>query len=256
MKQVIVMAAVTLLMASAAAAGSIPASIHAALADPSRPGADIARDPFRKPAEVLAFAGVRPGDRIVDFMSGGGYFTRLLARAVGASGRIYAYLPDEEVKNCDPAETDGTIALAHDRAYPNISLLASPVNAFVAPEPLDMVWTAQNYHDLHDPFMAPVNLAVLNKRIYDSLKPGGVFLVIDHAAEAGSGLRDTNTLHRIDPAAIVREVKAAGFRLEARSDILRNPADSHALRVFDPGIRGRTDQVVLKFRKPGRSPFG
>jgi predicted methyltransferase len=241
MKQATIALATLFMGSAAAAAEPIPASIQAPLIEPSRPAVDVARDPFRKPAEAVAFAGVKPGDRIADFMSGGGYFSRILASAVGPSGRIYAYLPDEEVKNCDPAETDGSVALAHDRAYPNVYLLAGPVNAFAAPEKLDMVWTAQNYHDLHDSFMGPADLAVLDRRIYDSLKPGGVFLVIDHAAAPGSGVRDTETLHRIDPETIVREVEGAGFRLEARSDILRNPADTHVLRVFDPAIRGRTD---------------
>jgi predicted methyltransferase len=92
--------------------------------------------------------------------------------------------------------------------------------------------------------------------MFEALKPGGELMVIDHVAEAGSGVRDTETLHRIDPEVIVRTLEAAGFRLEARSDLLRNPQDSHRLRVFDPAVRGRTDQVILKFRKPpsGRAP--
>jgi predicted methyltransferase len=230
----------------------IPAHIAAALADPARPAADIARDRLRKPGEAMAFAGLKSGDRIADFMSGGGYFTRIFARAVGPGGRVYAFVPDEEMKNCDASETDGSLALGHDRSYANVDLLTGPVNAFAAPEKLDMVWTAQNYHDLHDDFMGPADLAAVNRHIYASLRPGGVFLVIDHVAEAGSGVRDTATLHRIDPQTIIREVEAAGFRLEAQSDVLRNPADTHLLRVFDPTVRGRTDQVVLKFRKPDR----
>ena len=113
-----------------------------------------------------------------------------------------------------------------------------------------MVWTAQNYHDLYDKFMGPADIARVNSRIYTALKPGGVFIVIDHVAQAGSGTRDTATLHRIDPDTIVKTVEAAGFRLESESTLLRNPADDHRARVFDPAIRGRTDQVVLKFRKP------
>jgi predicted methyltransferase len=246
-------AIVVLLAASGVGFGAqaaVPPAIVSAVNDPARPATDVARDGMRKPAEVLAFAGVKPGDRVADFMSGGGYFTRLLSRAVGASGRVYAFVPDEELKNCDARETDGSIALGHDGAHANVWLLTAPVNAFAAPESLDMVWTAQNYHDLHDAFMGPADIAQVNKRIYASLKPGGVFLVIDHAAAPGSELRDTATLHRIDPEAIIREVQAAGFRLEAQSDVLRNTADGHALRVFDPAIRGHTDQVVLKFRKP------
>ena len=113
-----------------------------------------------------------------------------------------------------------------------------------------MVWTSQNYHDLHDPFMGPADIDAFNGNVFNALKPGGIYLVIDHVAAPGSGLRDTNTLHRIDPAAIIREVGAAGFKLVAQSDVLRNSSDTHALRVFDPQIRGQTDQIVLKFKKP------
>lgn len=255
MKWTTVTAALLLLLAAnglgrADEARGLPAYIGAALADPARPASDVTRDALRKPAEVIAFAGLKPGDRIADFMSSGGYFTRIFSRAVGLSGRVYAFVPDEQLRNCSPEETEGSLAIARDKSYANVETLTAPVDDFSAPEPLDMIFTAQNYHDLHDPFMGPADMKVLNKHFFDALKPGGVFLVVDHVAEAGSGLRDTNTLHRIDPAAIVREVEAAGFRLEAESNLLRNPADSHRLRVFDPAIRGRTDQVMLKFRKP------
>lgn len=112
------------------------------------------------------------------------------------------------------------------------------------------MFTSQDYHDLHDKFMRPTDAAVFNKAVLKALKPGGAYVVIDHAAQPGSGLRDTDTLHRIDPASIIREVQAAGFVLEAQSDLLRNPADTHTSIVFDPQIRGHTDQVFLRFRKP------
>ena len=130
-------------------------------------------------------------------------------------------------------------------------MLIDAADRFAVPERLDLVWTAQNYHDLHDTFMKPTDIAALNAAIFRALKPGGVFIVIDHAAESGSGLRDTETLHRIDPQSIREEVTAAGFVFEGESAVLRNADDSHLLRVFDPAIRHRTDQVVLKFRKPG-----
>jgi predicted methyltransferase len=130
-------------------------------------------------------------------------------------------------------------------------VLSGPVDRFRAPEALDLVWTSQNFHDLYDSFMGPASVPQVTRAIFAALKPGGVLLIVDHAAQAGSGVRDTETLHRIDPKAIIRAVEGAGFRLETRSDLLRNPADNHQLRVFDPAIRGRTDQVILKFRKPG-----
>jgi predicted methyltransferase len=237
-------------MAETNALPTIPPYIQAAIADPARPPDQVQRDINRKPGEVIAFAGLKPGDRIADFISGSGYFTRIFSRAVGPSGQVYAFTPTEEIKNCSPAETAGTRALAGDPAYANVKLLTGPLNNFSVPEPLDMVWTAQNFHDLYDPFFGPANIALVTGAIFHALKPGGIFIVIDHVAEPGSGVRDTNTLHRIDPEIIKRAVEAAGFTLESESDVLRNPADQHILRVFDPAIRGRTDQVLLKFRKP------
>jgi len=224
--------------------------LAAALADPARPAEEVQLDALRKPAELIAFAGLKSGDRVVDFMSGNGYFTRLFSRAVGSTGRVYAFVPAQQLANCSASETAGTRALERDRRYGNIEVLIDAADRFAVPEQVDMVWTAQNYHDLHDSFMQPIDIAALNSAIYRSLKAGGVYVVIDHAAEAGSGLRDTETLHRIDPAAIRAEVTAAGFVFEGESAALRNPEDSHRLRVFDPAIRHRTDQVVLKFRKP------
>lgn len=228
-----------------------PAYIDAAVRNRDRPAQEVALDTWRKPAEVIAFAGIKPGDRVADFMSGNGYFTRLFSRIVGPRGHVYAFLPTQELARCSPDETVGTKELEHDRHYPNVRVLIDAADRFAAPEPLDVVWTAQNYHDLHDEFMAPTNIAALNARIFKALRPGGIFLVIDHVAAAGSGLRDTETLHRIDPEVIRSEVTQAGFVFESQSDVLRNPEDSHDRPVFDPAIRHRTDQVVYKFRKPG-----
>jgi predicted methyltransferase len=116
-----------------------------------------------------------------------------------------------------------------------------------------MVWTTQNYHDLHDKAFGPADIPAFNKAVFDALKPGGVFFVVDHVAPAGDGIKDTETLHRIDPVAAKSEIEAAGFVLEAQSDMLRNPDDNHTLRIFDPVIRGKTDKFVFKFRKPVRA---
>jgi predicted methyltransferase len=152
--------------------------------------------------------------------------------------------------NCPASEIAGTQAIAHDPGYANVTVLTDSVVNFRAPEKLDVVWTAQNYHDLHDSFMGPADVAMLNKAIFDALKPGGVFLVIDHVAESGSGLRDTETLHRIDPMRMQREIEAAGFILEAQSAVLRNDGDDHKRSIFDPVVRGKTDQVAFRFRRP------
>jgi predicted methyltransferase len=143
-------------------------------------------------------------------------------------------------------------AIAADPAYSNVTVLHAPVNRFSVPEPLDLVWTSMNYHDLHLEFFGPADLAAVNKAIFAALKPGGIYLVLDHAAAAGSGLRDAGTLHRIDPEVVKREVLAAGFVLDAESDALRNPADDHSRKVFDEAVRGKTDKFIFRFRKPAK----
>jgi predicted methyltransferase len=224
-----------------------PSYIAAAVDNPARPAADKARDEARKPAAMLEFAHVRPGQTVVDFMPGSGYFTRLFAKAVGPSGHVYAFVPTEvasHVKGGLPA--NGTT----DAAMPNVTYLVAPVMKFGTPVPVDMVWTSQNYHDLHDPFMGPANMAKFDDEVFQALEPGGLFVVEDHAAAPGSGVSATNTLHRIDPAVVRHEVMGAGFVFDGESKVLRNPADNHTLKVFDPAIRGHTDQFVYRFRKP------
>jgi predicted methyltransferase len=228
-----------------------PGAVTAAIADPARPAEQVASDTARRPAEVLAFAGVTAGERVADFMSGGAYFTRLFSRIVGDRGRVYAFLPEEQLKNCAPEETAGTRSIMGDAHYANVQVLSAPVARFSTPEPLDLIWTSLNFHDLYDSFMGPANVPQVVAALFQALKPGGVLVIVDHVAQPGSELRDTASLHRIDPEVIIRTVTAAGFVLEAESGLLRNAADNHELRVFDPAIRGHTDQVLLKFRKPG-----
>jgi predicted methyltransferase len=240
-----------LLAASAdASVDNTPASMAAAISDPRRPAEQVRLDADRRPDLVIAFAQVRPGDRVADFMPGNGYFTRILSDVVGPTGRVYAFNPAEQVKNCPPREIAGSRAIAADASYANVTLLTGPLAKFSTPEKLDLIWTAQNYHDLHDSFLGPANVAALNRAFFRALKPGGVFLVIDHVAESGSGLRDTETLHRIDPIRLRTEIEAAGFIFEAQSEVLRHPNDDHSRSVFDPLVRGRTDQVVFRFRRP------
>lgn len=223
----------------------------AALSDPRRPADQVSLDAVRKPAQLLDFAQLKRGDKIADFMPGNAYFTRIMSNVVGDSGHVYAFLPTEQLLHCSPQEVAGTRLLEHDPRYRNVSVLSDATEKFLMPEQLDVIWTAQNYHDLHDRFMGPADVAALNKRFFDALKPGGIYLVIDHAAEAGSGLRDTESLHRIDPQGMREEIEAAGFSFDAESRVLRNPSDDHKISVFDRSVRGRTDQVVYRFRKPG-----
>jgi len=240
-----------LISLSAHADTRVPGAVTAALADPRRPPLQVSLDAARKPAQLIAFARLKRGDKVADFMPGNAYFTRIMSVVVGDTGHVYAFLPTEQLSNCSPQEVAGTRLLEHDPGYANVSVLSDATANFRVPGKLDVIWTAQNYHDLHDTFMGPADVAALNKRFFDALRPGGIYLVIDHVAEAGSGLRDTESLHRIDPKRLRQEIEAAGFVFDAASDVLRNRSDDHKSPVFDPGVRGRTDQLVYRFRKPG-----
>jgi predicted methyltransferase len=221
-----------------------------AVSDPSRPDSDTTRDADRKPAQTLEFAGVKPGDKVADYGADAGYFTRLFADIVGSTGHVYAVEPtpffkfDHFVKAA--AELQG-YAVAH----PNVTVTtAAALEGLKFPEKLDVFWISRNYHDLHDEFMGPVDVAAFNKAVYSALKPGGVYVILDHSAAPGAPANVTETLHRIEPSTVRREVEAAGFKFESESLILANPADPRTARVFDATIRGRTDQFILKFRKP------
>ena len=234
----------------AQAANSIPAAASAAVADPARPEADRQRDADRKPAESVAFAGLRPGQSVADLLPGRGYFTRIFSAVVGPKGRVYAVAPPKRPNAAaDAPEPAAAVqAIAADPHYSNVTVSTQRLTELSLPEPVDLIWTSQNYHDFHN--IPDIQVATIDKAVFNALKPGGVFIVLDHAAQADSGFRDTATLHRIDPQAVKTEVVAAGFKFEGESDALRNPNDPHTVPVFDPSIRGKTDQFILKFRKP------
>lgn len=229
---------------------AVPDYVTAAIADPLR---DVhrERDARRRPGELIAFAGLAPGDRVLDLIPSSGYWSRIFSRIVGAEGHVYAVWP----KNyADVAQGDVRIMreLAASGDYGNVTVEVQPTPALSAPEPLDMVWTSQNYHDYPDEFMGNYDPNALNRAVFGMLRPGGTYLIIDHAAEPGSGMRDTERLHRIDQAIVRRQVEAAGFEFVGESRVLRNPDDDHSLEVFDPAIRRQTDQFVMRFRKPER----
>ncbi len=224
-------------------AQAVPAPIAKALADPAR--ADQAGDDERrKAAESIAFSGVKPGWTVIDYLPGKGYWTRIFTGVVGPRGHVFALWP---AASGERAAT--TIADLNGRHLANVTAQAAEIS--VLPQKADLFWTVENYHDFANPG-GEAALAKFNKAVFASLKPGGTYIVIDHADAAGKGLADTGTLHRIDPAAVKAGVVAAGFRFVGESKALANPADDHSLKVFDPAIRGHTDQFIYKFVKPAR----
>jgi predicted methyltransferase len=238
--------AALLLVAPTSFAQATPDEIAAALADTTRPEKDREADARRHPAELLAFTGVKAGDTVVDWVPGSGYFTRPFSTIVGDSGKVYAWAQTEFADSHDIGKAAN--ALAAERK--NVTAVIVPFAEAPPIQNADVVWTSQNYHDLYAEFMKGPDVAAFNKQIFDMLKPGGVYVIVDHAAKAGSGHEAGETLHRIDPALVKSEVEAAGFVFEGESNVLANPEDTHELMVFDEKIRGKTDQFVYKFRKP------
>ena len=220
--------------------------VAAAIADTTRPPDDVARDAARKPAVLLAFADVKPGMAVVDWVPGGGYFTRLFADVVGDEGKVYAWVPAELKDKYDLGKSAEAIAIQHR----NVLAVIEPMLATTSIRDADIVWTSQNYHDLHTKGFGDVDTLVFNKQVFDMLKPGGYYIVVDHRAADGAPVEVAESLHRIDPAIVKREVEAAGFVFDSESVALANPADDHTLNVFDEKVRGHTDQFIYKFRKP------
>ncbi|HVM98763.1 MAG TPA: methyltransferase [Caulobacteraceae bacterium] len=228
------------------AAETIPSNIADAVASANRPDADKARDAARKPGEVLAFAKVTAGEQVLELIPGGGYFTRILSGAVGPKGHVTEAVP--QIASADVRQTSNGVAA--DPHFANVSETAFTPDALAkTPGAYDLVWTSQNYHDLH---LTRLKLDVvgLDKLIFAALKPGGEFFIEDHAAKPGTGISTTDEMHRIDEDFVKQEVESVGFKLAGESDVLRNPADDHSLKVFDPAIRGHTDQFLLVFVKP------
>jgi predicted methyltransferase len=246
------LAASALAFAAPAFAADAPAFVTAAISNADRSADETARDANRKPADMAAFAGVKPGDKVLDLVPGkDAYFTHVFANIVGSGGHVYSFMPTEldaklaERKPPIVLPPDGTV----DPKWPNVTFVHHSLTALNLPEKLDVVWTSQNYHDFHDKFMGPVDMAAYNKAVFDALKHDGIYVVLDHAAP-GAGPDVTETLHRINPDVVKKEVEAAGFKFVGEDTSLANPADPHDKNVFDPSIRGKTDQFVYKFKKP------
>jgi len=238
--------ACSLLAVSVSAHATTP-TIEAALTNADRPETDQKRDADRKPADLIAFAGLKPGDTVADLVPGRGYFTRIFANVVGQGGTVYAVVPSE-FDRFVPHAFDGMKTLAAAPAFANVQPVKASIASFTVAKPLDIAWTSQNYHDIYG--MGTDTVLAFDRQVFAALKPGGIFMVIDHVAAPGTDATAPTTLHRIDPDTIRTEVTSVGFQFVGQSPLLRNPQDDHTRPVFDPAIRGKTDQVVLKFRKP------
>jgi len=246
----VLLAAAALAFSAPVMAADTPAYVTAAVSNPNRSAEETARDANRKPADMVTFAGIKPGDTVIDLVPGKDqYFTHVFANVVGPKGHVWSYMPTEfdaeMTKFKITLPPDGTV----DPKFPNATFVHKSLTALDVPGKVDVVWTSQNYHDFHDTFAGPIDMAKFNKAVFDKLKKGGVYIVLDHAAP-GAGPEVTETLHRINPDVVKKEVEAAGFKFAGESDVLANPSDPHNIPVFDKSIRGKTDQFVYKFVKP------
>jgi predicted methyltransferase len=205
-----------------------------------------------KQSELIRFAKVDTGSTIIDVYPGDGDWTRIFSDVVGSDGRVYSFVPAEvaHFKN-DPV---GLMrALAKEQGRENVTAVSAGLVAVSeAIPPVDVLWMHLFYHDLHTALIQDKGATAdaFNRAVYHLLKPGGRYVIIDHAAAAGSGTGDTQSLHRIDPSTVREEVEAAGFVLDAESVLLANKDDAHSIKVFDPTIKGDTDRFVYRFVKP------
>jgi predicted methyltransferase len=222
-----------------------------AVDNPQRSEQDRARDAGRKPAEVLKFLGIRPGMTVLDLYSGGGYYTELLSYVVGDSGKVVAHSNEAYLR----FSGDESRPRYADKRLPNVEILMAENNRLSLPAGhFDAIAMILAYHDIY--FASPndgwpkIDGPKLLAELYSAAKPGEIFGIVDHYAEAGSPRETGGTTHRIDPGIVIAEVQAAGFVLEDKSDVLRNMDDDYSRNVFEADLRGKTDRFVLRFRKP------
>lgn len=219
-------------------------AVYRALADPARVDQQT-DDARRKAAALVTFSGVKPGDVVVDYLPGAGYWTRIFTGLVGPKGHVYAVWPAAGAKYAEKS-----LPALQARGLPNVTAEVQPTDLPTSPKPVNVFWTVQNYHDIANNGGGEAALRAFDAAVFAILKRGGTYVVVDHADAPGTGLAGTETRHRIDPALVKTQVEAAGFKFVGQSTALQNPADDHSKAVFDPTIRGKTDQFVYKFRKP------
>ena len=241
--------ALTLACSKAAPAPDLKTIIQNAVNDPARPASYRAADALRKPSETLAFAGVKPGMAVGEFYPAGGYFTRMLSDVVGPDGHVYAI----ENAGWNDSVQDDRKMLAEDK-WKNVSLDVQPFGSAKFPKPLDLAWVTQNYHDMkiakYGPGGQPVDTVAFDRQVYAALKPGGTFFILDHQGPPNMTEPEITKMHRINRDLVIKEVTSAGFKLEAEGNFLHRAEDDHTKPIFDPSIRGHTDQYALKFVKP------
>ena len=219
-------------------------AVYRALADPAR--VDQQTDDARRKAAALAtFSGIKSGDVVVDYLPGTGYWTRIFTGLVGRKGHVYAIWPAAGAKYAEKS-----LPALRARGLPNVTAEVQATNLPTSPKPVNVFWTVQNYHDIANNGGGETALRAFDAAVFAILKRGGTYVVVDHADAPGTGLAGTETRHRIDPTVVKAQVEAAGFKFVGQSTALQNPADDHSKAVFDPTIRGNTDQFVYKFRKP------
>lgn len=230
-------------LAGAAMAAPTPDYVAKAVADPARPKTDSTRDALRAPAETLAFVGVKPGMKVAEFFPAGGYYTRMISDVVGPTGKVYGI----ENPKWDKGED---AKMAAEPGHSNVAIQMMPsFGGFALPEKVDVVWTTQNYHDLHVKEYGNLDIADFNKRVHDALKPGGIYFVLDHQANPGTDDAGIAKLHRIEKAQVIKEVTAAGFKLVGDGKALNRATDDHTKMSSDPAIKSHTDQFMLKFQR-------
>lgn len=240
------LAALTIGACSTAGQSLSAADIQAAIDAPERSAEHIARDANRLPAEMIAFSGVSVGDTVVDIAPASGYYTALLSRIVGPEGNIIGIGP-QRIFDVFPNAPEGFQKYIARDPRENVTYSTANLDAVDLPDNVDQIWMILYYHDT---YWTGEDRAEMNRRFYEALRPGGVYFIIEHNGQAVPDQDITQTLHRLETAPAIAEIEAAGFKLAATSDLLRNPEDPLTVSVFDPEWRGKTDRVVWKFVKP------